>query len=73
LIREEVDRLVRRSAGFFMGAGIAGHQRTGTVQTPPGLGDDDGELPKENEEYDKEQEKPQWFARVEKRRAGKRR
>ena len=66
-ISEEVDRLVRRSAGFGGSAGIAGRGR-GSVELPPlGLGDE-AEQEKEKERYGKEQEKEQFAARVDKRR-----
>jgi hypothetical protein len=63
LIREEVDRLVRRSAGFSGIAGIAGR---GSPELPPlGLGDEEQQ---EEERYGKEQEKSQFTVRVDDRR-----
>lgn len=68
IIREEVDRLVRRSAGFGGISGIGGRQR-GSIEIPPlGLGDEENQ----EKEYGKEQEKSQFEPRVEKRRHGKR-
>ncbi len=65
LIREEVDRLVRRSAGFSGIAGIAGRGR-GSPELPPlGLGDEEQQ---EEERYGKEQEKSQFAVRVDDRR-----
>jgi len=65
LIREEVDRLVRRSAGFSGIAGIAGRGR-GSPELPPlGLGDEEQQ---EEERYGKEQEKSQFTVRVDDRR-----
>lgn len=65
LIAEEVDRLVRRSAGFYMGSGLAGRAR-GSIEVPPlGLGDEESE---EDGGHGKEQEKSQFAARVEKKR-----
>jgi hypothetical protein len=64
LIREEVDRLVRRSAGFSGIAGIAGRGR-GSPELPPlGLGDEEQQ---EEERYGKEQEKSQFAVRVDDR------
>lgn len=63
-ISEEVDRAVRRSAGFSGGAGIAGRQHDGGELPPLGLGDE-GE---QEREYGKEQEKSQFAARVDSRR-----
>jgi len=61
IISEEVDRLVRRSAGFGGGAGIGGRGR-GSIETPPlGLGD---ETEQEEETHGKEQEKSQYTIRV---------
>lgn len=65
-ISEELDRLVRRSAGFGGIAGIAGRGR-GSAELPPlGLGDEEEQ---EEERYGKEQEKNQFAARVNSRRA----
>jgi len=65
LIAEEVDRVVRRSAGFCNGAGIGGRGR-GSIEIPPlKLGD---ETEEEKEGYAKEQEKSQFAARVDSRR-----
>ena len=60
-IFEEVDRAVRRSAGFSGGAGLAGRQHDGGELPPLGLGDKKGE---QEREYGKEQEKSQFAARV---------
>ena len=63
-IAEEVDRLVRRSAGFSGIAGIAGRGR-GSPELPPlGLGDEGDQ---EDDNYGKEQEKSQFAARVDSR------
>jgi hypothetical protein len=65
LVAEEVDRLVRNSAGFGGIAGIAGRGR-GSAELPPlGLGDEEEQ---EKERYGKEQEEEQFATRVEKRR-----
>jgi len=65
-IAEEVDRMVRRSAGFGGIAGIGGRGR-GSAELPPlGLGDE-GEEQEENQ-YGKEQEKSQFAVRVDDRR-----
>lgn len=66
LVREEVDRLVRRSAGFGGGAGIAGRQHDGGEITPLHLGDGQ----EHQEEYGKEQEKTQFAVRVARRKGG---
>lgn len=66
IIAEEVDRAVRRSAGFGGGAGLAGRGR-GSIEFPPiGLGDE----VEQEETYGKEQEKSQFAVRVDSRRAG---
>ena len=61
LIREEVDRLVRRSAGFGGGAGLAGRARGSIEHQPIGLGDEE-----EQQENGKEQqeEKSQFVPSV---------
>ena len=41
LIREEVDRLVRRSAGFMGGLGLSNKPQDHSEITPKGLGDED--------------------------------
>ena len=70
LVAEEVDRLVRNSAGFGGIAGIAGRGR-GSAELPPlGLGD---EKEQEKERYGKEQEEAQFTPRVEKYRAERKR
>ena len=57
IIREEVERNMRWSAGFFMGGNI-GKGRKGTIVPPPGLGA--GADDEEQEYYGKEeQEEPQ--------------
>ena len=67
LIAEEVDRLVRRSAGFGGIAGIGGRCR-GSIETPPlGLGE---ETEQEEETHGKEQEKSQFAVRVDGKRRG---
>lgn len=64
-IAEEIDRLVRRSAGFGGIAGIAGRGR-GSAELPPlKLGDEEEQ---EEERYGKEQEKSQFAVRVDDRR-----
>lgn len=64
LIAEEVDRAVRRSAGFCMGSGLGGRAR-GSIEVPPlPLGDEKDV--EEDERYGKEQEKSQFAARVQK-------
>lgn len=65
-IREEVDRLVRRSAGFCMDSGLAGRGRGSAEISPIHLGDE--ERTDTQEEYGKEQEKTQFIPRVDKRR-----
>lgn len=68
IIREEVERTIRRSAGFGGSAGIAGRGR-GSGELPPlGLGDEDKQ---EEERHGKEQEKSQFAVRVNSRRGGK--
>lgn len=65
IIAEEVDRAVRRSAGFGGSAGIAGRGR-GSAELPPlGLGDEEEQ---EEERYGKEQQKNQFAVRVDTRR-----
>lgn len=65
IIAEEVDRAVRRSAGFGGGAGIGGRGR-GSAELPPlGLGDEEEQ---EEERYGKEQQKNQFAVRVDTRR-----
>ena len=61
LIREEVDRTVRRSAGFSGVAGIGGRGRGSSEVPPLGLGDEEQQ---EEERYGKEQEKNQFAIRV---------
>jgi len=62
IISEEIDRLVRRSAGFGGSAGIAGR---GSGESPPlGLGDEEQQ---KEERYGKEQEKSQFAVRVDSR------
>lgn len=66
IIAEEVDRAVRRSAGFGGIAGIAGRGR-GSAEIPPtGLGDEQQQ--QEEERYGKEQQKNQFTIRVDDRR-----
>lgn len=62
LIREEVDRAVRRSAGFGGIAGIGGRGRGSPEIPPQNLGDE--EQQEEEERYGKEQEKSQLAVRV---------
>ena len=66
IIREEVDRAVRRSAGFSGVAGLGGRARGSFEITPPRLGDEEDQ--EENGEHGKEQEKSQFAARVDSRR-----
>ena len=69
LIAEEVDRLVRRSAGFGGIAGTGGRGR-GSAELPPlGLGDEGDE--QEEERYGKEQQKNQFAVRVDDKRRSK--
>jgi len=63
IVKEEVDRLVRRSAGFGGSAGIAGRQRGTPEMPPPGLGTDESE----NKEDEEGQEFNQFAVRVAKR------
>lgn len=64
LIFEEVERMVRRSAGFGGGSGVGGRSR-GSVELPPlGLGDEEQQ---EEERHGKEQEKSQFAVRVDSR------
>lgn len=69
LIAEEVDRMVRRSAGFGGIAGVGGRGR-GSGELPPlGLGDEEQE---QEENYGKEQEKNQFAVRVDSKRRSSR-
>ena len=68
LISEEVDKLVRSTAGFSGAAGIGGRGR-GSAEIPPlGLGDEEQQ---EEDQYGKEQEKSQFSFRVDSRRGRK--
>lgn len=61
LISEEVQRAVRRSAGFGGSSGVGGRGR-GSIEIPPtGLGNSEEE---EEIEYGKEQQKSQFAVRV---------
>ena len=53
IIREQVGRNVEWSAGFFGGGAISGAPNRGTA--PPGLGDEDSEIEKDNGKEDKEE------------------
>jgi hypothetical protein len=64
IISEEIDRLVRRSAGFSGSAGIAGRGRGSSEIPPLGLGDEEQQ---EEERYGKEQQKNQFSVRVDSR------
>lgn len=65
IIAEEVDRLVRSTAGFSGVAGVAGRGR-GSIELPPqGLGDEETQ---EEKRYGKEQQKNQFAVRVDSRR-----
>lgn len=64
-INEEVDRMIRRSAGFSGVAGIGGRGRGSSELPPLGLGDEQEE---QEENYGKEQEKSQFAVRVDDRR-----
>lgn len=66
IVAEEVDRMIRRSAGFCMGSGVGGSTGSSINFPPPGLGDDSEET-----KYEKEQEDGQFATRVEKRRPRK--
>ncbi len=68
IIAEEVDRAVRRSAGFGGSAGIAGRGRGSSELPPLGLGDEE----QEEERYGKEQQKNQFAVRVDTRRVSSR-
>lgn len=68
IIAEEVDRAVRRSAGFGGNAGIAGRGRGSSELPPLGLGDEE----QEEERYGKEQQKNQFAVRVDSRRGSSR-
>lgn len=68
IIAEEVDRAVRRSAGFGGSAGIAGRGRGSSELPPLGLGDEE----QEEERYGKEQQKNQFAVRVDSRRVSSR-
>ena len=74
IIHEEVDRLVRNSAGFYS-VGI-GFPSKDMELPPPGLGDEGGEEKEtEKERYVKNQKEkqPQWIARADSRRIRERR
>ncbi len=64
LIAEEVDRMIRRSAGFGGVAGIGGRGRGSPELPPPDLGDEE----EQEEKYGKEQQKNQFAVRVDSRR-----
>lgn len=67
IIREEVERNMRWSAGFFTGGGIS-KGRKGTVTPPPGLGSEE-----ENKDYGEEQqEEPGQAGARQLKRAGRR-
>lgn len=66
-IREEVERNMRWSAGFFVGGGISGSDK-GIVPPPPGLGDEE-EQDIDNSDYE-EQQKNQPAVRVNDRAGG---
>lgn len=58
LVREEVERNLRWSAGYFS-IGGAGHPRKGMEFPPQGLGDEEG-IEEKEKEHGKEQEEEQW-------------
>lgn len=58
-IHEEVDRLVRRSAGFCNGAGIGGRAK-GSIEIPPTVSGNDKE---KQGEHGEEQESGQFTSR----------
>lgn len=68
IIREEVDRLVRRSAGFAGGTGIAGRGRGSIEQPPLGLGDEEEQQENGKEQEEKSQFVPRAAARIDSRR-----
>jgi len=68
LIREELDRLVRSTAGFSGVAGIGGRGRGSSELPPLGLGNEDQQ---EEDQYGKEQEKSQFSVRVDSSRGRK--
>ena len=61
IISEEVDRMIRNSAGFGGSAGVGG-AGIRSSEAPPGLGDAEYQE-KENEDYE-EQEKSQFAQRI---------
>jgi hypothetical protein len=69
IIAEEVDRAVRRSAGFGGSAGVGGRGRGSSELPPLGLGDEEQQ---EEERYGKEQQKNQFAVRVDDRRKSSR-
>jgi hypothetical protein len=66
LIAEEVQRAVRRSAGFGGSSGVGGRGRGSIEVLPTGLGSEE----EVEEEYGKEQQKNQFAARVSNRTTG---
>jgi hypothetical protein len=64
MIFEEIDRLVRRSAGFGGSSGLGGRGKGSIEVHPFGLGDEEHQ----EEEYGKEQQKNQFAPRVDGRR-----
>jgi len=55
MIREEIQRNLRLSAGFYPG-GLSGTASSGTEITPPGLGDEKKKEGKKKENVEEEEE-----------------
>lgn len=68
LIAEEVDRMIRNSAGFCGMGGVSGNGQGSIESAPPGLGDEGEQEEQEENQYGKEQEKSQFAVRVDDRR-----
>ena len=67
IIREEVERNMRWSAGFFS-IGGAGHPRKGTEFPPQGLGDEEPQGEQEKEHEEEEEKWQQWAYRSDRER-----
>lgn len=65
IIRDQVERNLRWSAGFFVGGGID-KSRKGVIPPPSGLGSAETDNIETIDDYEKEQEKSQFAARVQK-------
>jgi len=72
LLSDEVQRNMRWSAGFCGGGagGSSTNSSKGLDAPPPGLGDEEDQDEEQDDKYGKSQEKNQFAARVDKRRAG---